>query len=39
VLAAQHFLRTQPVLPPCRFDVIAIDGERIEWLRAAFDAS
>jgi putative endonuclease len=39
VFAAQHFLRTQPVLPPCRFDVIAIDGERIEWLRAAFDAS
>ncbi len=24
--------------PPCRFDVVAIDGERIEWLRAAFDA-
>ena len=38
VLAAQHFLRTQRTLPPCRFDVIAIDGERIEWLRAAFDA-
>ena len=39
VLAAQHFLRTQRTLPPCRFDVVAIDGERIEWLRAAFDAS
>jgi putative endonuclease len=39
VLAAQHFLRTQAALPPCRFDVVAIDGERIEWLRAAFDAS
>ena len=38
VLAAQHFLRTQRDLPPCRFDVIAIDGERIEWLRGAFDA-
>jgi putative endonuclease len=25
-------------LPPCRFDVVAIDGERVEWLRAAFDA-
>jgi putative endonuclease len=24
--------------PPCRFDVVAVDGERIEWLRAAFDA-
>ena len=38
VLAAQHFLRAQRDLPPCRFDVIAIDGERVEWLRAAFDA-
>jgi putative endonuclease len=39
VFAAQHFLRTQRSLPPCRFDVVAIDGERIVWLRAAFDAS
>ena len=39
VFAAQHFLRTQRTLPPCRFDVVAIDGERLEWLRAAFDAS
>ena len=39
ILAAQHFLRTQRTIPPCRFDVVAIDGERIEWLRAAFDAS
>ena len=39
VFAAQHFLRTQRTLPPCRFDVVAIDGERIEWLRGAFDAS
>lgn len=39
ILAAQHFLRTQRTIPPCRFDVVAIDGERIEWLKAAFDAS
>jgi putative endonuclease len=39
VFAAQHFLRTQRALPPCRFDVVAIEGDRIEWLRAAFDAS
>ena len=39
ILAAQHFLRTQRTVPPCRFDVVAIDGERIEWLRGAFDAS
>ena len=38
VFAAQHFLGTLHTLPPCRFDVIAIDGERVEWLRAAFDA-
>ena len=39
VLAAQVFLGTQRSMPPCRFDVIAIDGDRIEWLRAAFDAA
>ena len=39
VFAAQHFLQTQRSLPPCRFDVVAIDGEHIEWLRGAFDAS
>lgn len=22
--------------PPCRFDVVALDGRRIEWIRAAF---
>ena len=44
VLAAQHFLLTLPSLPPCRFDVLAIDGgdggdgEHIEWLQGAFDA-
>jgi putative endonuclease len=36
VLAAQHYLRQLPTLPPCRFDVIAIDGEQVQWLRAAF---
>ncbi len=39
VLAASHFLRTQARLPPCRFDVVAVDGDDVEWLRAAFDAS
>jgi putative endonuclease len=37
IFAAHHFLRTYPTLPPCRFDVVAIDGEQLEWLRAAFD--
>lgn len=39
VYAAQHYLQRLAVLPPCRFDVVAIDGEHIEWLPAAFDAS
>ena len=39
VLAAQHFLRRYPAPPPCRFDVVAIDDGRVEWLKGAFDAS
>ena len=38
VFAAQHYLRRYASPPPCRFDVVAIDGERLEWLRAAFEA-
>lgn len=38
VLAARHYLLRLPMPPPCRFDVVAIEGGRIEWLRAAFDA-
>lgn len=37
VYAAEAYLRRLAALPPCRFDVVAVDGERIEWLRAAFD--
>ncbi len=39
VYAAQHWLLRLSALPPCRFDVVAIDGDRVEWLRGAFDAS
>ncbi len=39
VFAAQRFIAGLPVVPPCRFDVIAIDGERMQWLKAAFDAA
>ena len=39
VFAARNFLLGYPSPPPCRFDVVAIDGARIEWLRAAFDAA
>jgi putative endonuclease len=38
VYAARHFLLRYGAPPPCRFDVVAVEGERIEWLRAAFDA-
>ena len=38
ILGARHFLMSLPRLPPCRFDVVAIDGDEIEWLPAAFDA-
>lgn len=33
VCAAQVYLLRLPVTPPCRFDVVAIDGEQIEWLQ------
>jgi putative endonuclease len=39
IYAAQHYLLSWRTLPPCRFDVVAVDGEQIEWLPAAFDAS
>ena len=43
VFAARHYISRLARLPPCRFDVIAIEGtgdeQRVEWLRAAFDAS
>lgn len=36
--AAQFFLlRYGYGEPPCRFDVVAIDGEHIQWIRNAFD--
>lgn len=38
VLAARHYLMRLATPPPCRFDVVAIDGGRLEWLRGAFDA-
>ena len=39
VFAAQRFISHLPVVPPCRFDVVAIDGEAMQWLKAAFDAA
>jgi putative endonuclease len=46
VFAARHFLLRLGSEPPCRFDVVLLQGTQdpaqtsaIEWLRAAFDAS
>ena len=46
IFAARHYLMRFRSLPPCRFDVVLVQGalagpERvhIEWLRGAFDAS
>lgn len=38
VFAAQHYLMRLAQPPPCRFDVVAIDGSAIEWIRGAFEA-
>jgi putative endonuclease len=38
IYAAQHYLMRQATPPPCRFDVVAIEGDEITWLPAAFDA-
>jgi putative endonuclease len=38
VRAAQHYLMGLAVLPPCRFDVVAIDGDALQWLPGAFEA-
>jgi putative endonuclease len=37
IIAAQIYLQRYRMPPACRFDVIAIDGERLEWLRNAID--
>ena len=38
VRAAQHYLMGLAALPPCRFDVVAIEGEALQWLPGAFSA-
>ncbi len=38
VRAAQHYLLRLPVLPPCRFDVVAVEAGQVRWVKAAFDA-
>ncbi|OOG45136.1 YraN family protein [Polaromonas sp. A23] len=43
IFAARHYLMRFATLPPCRFDVVTVQGQldeavAIEWLRGAFDA-
>lgn len=37
ILAARHWLLQHGEVP-CRFDAVLIDGDTLEWLRAAFTA-
>jgi putative endonuclease len=39
VFAARHYLMRLREPPPCRFDVVAVGKDGIQWLRGAFDAS
>jgi len=36
--AAGHYIAGKP-MPNCRFDAVLLDGQNIEWIRNAFDAS
>jgi len=38
VFAARHFLLKLRQEPPCRFDVVAVEGDELHWHPAAFDA-
>lgn len=38
ILGARHYLMGLSTLPPCRFDVVAIEGEVLNWIPAAFMA-
>ncbi|MDR2298250.1 MAG: YraN family protein [Comamonas sp.] len=38
VLAARHYLTRFVAPPPCRFDVVLLEGAELQWLKAAFDA-
>jgi putative endonuclease len=39
IRGARHYLMQLNPWPPCRFDVVAIDGDALEWIVAAFDTS
>jgi putative endonuclease len=37
--AARHYLGQLRDEPPCRFDVVTLDGDGASWLRGAFEAA
>jgi putative endonuclease len=39
LLAAQFYLQRLRTSPPCRFDVVAIDGGALSWLKNAIEAA
>jgi putative endonuclease len=46
IFAARHYLARLAHCPPCRFDVVALQGAgtdgaepQVQWIRAAFDAT
>lgn len=44
IFAARHYLMRLRTVPPCRFDVVLVDGQldapaALNWIRAAFDAA
>ena len=39
ILAARHYLLRLRVTPACRFDVVALDGADLRWIRGAFEAA
>ena len=38
IVAAQVYLKRYRMPPPCRFDVVAIDGDELTWLKNAIEA-
>mgnify|MGYP000067073052 CR=1 FL=1 len=38
IFAARHYLSRLPRTPPCRFDVVLVEPQGLQWLKAAFDA-
>ena len=37
IFAARHYLMRLPQTPPCRFDVVAIEEDHLNWIQGAFD--